>query len=65
MERHCYDVRFDVFTAVRVMVMMIFCGLWRCVDFSSEDGDSMFFRYVGTFRGIYKAPKPRITSSLL
>jgi hypothetical protein len=44
-------VRFEVFTAVRMMMLFF----WVLV----EDGDSMFLRNVGIYRRVYTASKPR------
>jgi hypothetical protein len=56
-------VRFEVFMAVRMMMMMMFWVLAPCrlVVFRLEDGDSMFLRNVGIYRRVYTAPKPRGT----
>jgi hypothetical protein len=40
--------------------MMIF--FWVSI-FSPEDGDSIYFRNVGIYRRVYKAPKLRTSSS--
>jgi hypothetical protein len=68
--------RFEVFTAVRIM--MFFFWVWLRVDFSvdtnvsekhivsifgPEDGGSMFLRNVNTYLRVYTAPKPRRTTS--
>jgi hypothetical protein len=60
-------MRFEVFTAGRMMMMMML--LWVSEKhtvsiFRAEDGDSMFLRNVGIYRRVYTAPKPRGTTSV-
>jgi hypothetical protein len=57
-----YCTRFEVFTAVRMMMMFWVLAPHRLV-FSPKDGDSMFLRNVGIYRQVYMAPKPRRTLS--
>jgi hypothetical protein len=61
-------VRFVVFTAVGMMVMMFFFWIlmpFRLVNsiFSPEDGDSMFLPNAGICLRVYTAPKTRTSSS--
>jgi hypothetical protein len=60
-------VRFEVFTAVRMVMFFWVLAPCKLVDrcqrfgeiYSPEDGDSMFLRNVGIYRRVYTAPKPR------
>jgi hypothetical protein len=56
------NVRFGVFTAVRMM-MMLFRVLAPCRFVSSEDRGSMFPRNVDIYRRVYTVPKSRTSSS--
>jgi hypothetical protein len=66
-------VRFEVFTAVRIVMFFWVLAPW--VDtrvsekhtifiFIPENGDSMFLRNVGIYRRVCTAPRPGTTSSV-
>jgi hypothetical protein len=69
-------MRFEVFMAARMMIMffwvLMLCDLLVDANvsekhtvsiFSPEDGDIMFLKNVRIYRRVYRAPKPRITTS--